>query len=437
MNKPGSGPHLLLLSAVDEEALMQRAGRLAEYLSAGEAAPSLADLCYSAAFGMVGERCRLALVARDTEQVATRLAKFAQRGKAPGAATGCGSAAEGSERTIFLFTGQGSQYTGMGRELYQREAVYRDAVDRCVEVLDQELEEKLLDVLFAEDEQRAALVNQTAYTQPALFVLEHALAQLFSSWGIEPDGVLGHSIGEYAAAVAAGVMDLESALRIVVKRGALMQALPSGGKMAAIFADEAQVAPLLAGQQERLSLAAANGPTNTVISGEGAALDALCTTLDAREIEYRKLVVSHAFHSPLMDPMLDEFEQFVGGFELRPPALPLYSNVSGKLAGDEVARPRYWRDHVRGAVRYADCVLAATSEGQGVLLEVGPQPVLLGMAQPLLEEREQWISAPSLRRGKPERASALGAAARYVVRGKALNWEALGLEGAQRVDLPL
>jgi len=430
---PQEGPHLLFLSAADDEALMQRAGRLAEDLAV-DAPPSLVDLCSGAAKEVSGSSrplpSALALVAQDIEQAATRLAKFSQRGKAPGTASGCRRTDEACARTVFLFTGQGSQYAGMGRELYQREAIFRRAVDRCVGVLDGELETKLLDVVFADDEARARLINQTAYTQPALFVLEYALAQLFISWGMKPDGVLGHSIGEYAAAVVAGVMELESALRIVVKRGALMQALPAGGKMAAIFSDEAHVLPLLADKQESLSLAAVNGPTNTVISGEGAALDALCASLSAQEIEYRELVVSHAFHSPLMEPMLDEFEQFVGQFVLKSPTIPLYSNVSGKLAGDEVTHPRYWRDHIRGAVRYADCVLAATEEGQGVLVEVGPQPVLLGMAQPLLDEREEWISAPSLRRGKPERASALQAAARYVVSGEALHWEALGLGGA-------
>lgn len=434
---PGQGPHLLFLSAVDEEALKQRAGRAAAALEEGMEETSFAAFCLGAAQELPAREHRLALVAQDAAQAAKRLAKFAERGRAPGVSTGVGSAEGAKGRTIFFFTGQGSQYAGMGHELYRQEPVFRAAVDRCVEVLDRELEQPLLDVLFAEQDEQAALVNQTAFTQPALFVVEYSLAQLFASWGIEPDGVLGHSIGEYAAAVAAGVLDLESALRIVAKRGALMQALPAGGKMAAIFADEPRVRPLLAGREEVLSLAAVNGPTNTVVSGAGEAIDALCEQLRAQEIEFRPLVVSHAFHSPLMEPMLDEFEAFVGTFELRPPRLPLYSNVSGALAGDEVAQARYWRDHVRGAVRYADCVSSATAQGRGLLMEVGPQPVLLGMAQPLLDGREdEWVSAPSLRRGKPERASALQAAARYLVSGRSLCWEGLGLDGVQRAALP-
>jgi acyl transferase domain-containing protein len=295
-----------------------------------------------------------------------------------------------------MFTGQGAQYPGMGRRLYEINETYRTALDACDRYLRPLLERPLLEVLFAEDEAIANLVHETAYTQPALFSVEHALAQLWLSWGVRPAAVMGHSVGEYVAATIAGVFSLADGLKLIAERGRQMQALPAGGSMAAVFADEARVQDAIAPYADEVSIAAINGPTNVVISGAGTAVSTILTTLKEEGVRARELVVSHAFHSPLMDPMLASFEAVANTVTYHPPPIPLISNVTGQVVDERVQTAVYWRDHVRDAVRFADAVQTAHEMGIDYFLEAGPNPVLIGMAKRILP-RGTGVWLPSLK----------------------------------------
>ncbi|HEY3998699.1 MAG TPA: SDR family NAD(P)-dependent oxidoreductase, partial [Candidatus Xenobia bacterium] len=390
--------HLLALSARDEGALNAQASQYARFLPA-HADLSLLDVCHTAGVGRTHFRHRLAVVAASPEQVAADLTSgtFAQ------------GESEAPPRVAFLFTGQGSQYAGMGQALYDSEPVFRDSVDRCAAIL---APLPLLSLLYGE----TPGIDETQNTQPALFVLEYALTELWRSWGIVPVAVLGHSIGEVVAAHVAGVFSLEDALALVAARGRLMGALPKGGAMVSVRADEARVRAVLDG----VSLAAINGPQSVVVSGDEAAVVQVAARLQAEGVETKRLTVSHAFHSALMDPMLAEFERVASGIRYHTPRLPLVSNLTGALAGDEVATPAYWVRHVREAVRFADGMQTLSAQHVDVFLEVGPHPQLSGMGAGCIETTAAWL--PSLRSGKDEWRIMLGSLGQLYARGAAVDW---------------
>lgn len=304
---------------------------------------------------------------------------------------------------LLMFTGQGSQYPGMGRQLYERNETYRVALDSCDGYLRPFLPRPLLEILFAEDEATANLIHETAYTQPALFSVEYALAQVWLSWGVQPTAVMGHSVGEYVAATIAGLFSLAEGLKLIAERGRQMQALPAGGSMAAVFADEARVAAAIAPYANEVSIAAINGPTNVVISGAETAVSTILATLKEEGIRARELVVSHAFHSPLMAPMLNSFEAVARTVTYQPLQIPLISNVTGKMADDRVQTAVYWRNHVRDAVRFADALQTAHQMGLDHFLEAGPNPVLIGMGKRILP-RKVGVWLPSLKEGRDDEA---------------------------------
>ncbi len=308
----------------------------------------------------------------------------------------------------------------MGRGLFETQPAFRETLAHCDELLRDLLDAPLLSVMF-DEEQGGTRLDQTCYTQPALFALEYSLAKLWQSWGIEPDVVLGHSIGEYVAACVAGVFSLEDGLRLIAQRGRLMQRLPSGGLMAAVFTDVDRVAEAVAPMARDVAIAAANGPQNTVISGRAGCVQELIKQFEADGVRVQKLTVSHAFHSPLMEPMLDEFEQAARGISYRVPRIPLASNLTGRLITEEAPDAAYWRAHVRNTVRFAEGVKSLASRDLHAVLEVGPASTLLGMARRCCSDlKVAWL--PSLRKGRDDWQVILDALADLYVRGARVDW---------------
>ena len=431
---PNGSCRLLTLSARNETGLRELAGHLGEHLAAN---PDLipADVCYTMNAGRAHFSDRLAFMVRTGAEVRDRLRAVAA-GTTPAEVFSGRSERERQPRVGFLFTGQGAQYVGMGRQLYESSAVFRRELDRCAELLRPHLERPLLEVVFAADSTTSPL-GQTAYAQPALFAIGYALATLWQSWGVRPAAVLGHSLGEYIAACVAGVLSLEDALVLVATRARLMGALPSGGAMAAVLADEARVADILRSFAGRLSIAALNGPTNTVISGDSEALTEVLSTLAAAGVSAQRLDVSHAFHSHRMEPALAAFRQ-AAAVEHRSPRVPLVANLTGRaLASDESLGADYWCRHLREPVRFADGMRALREAGVDLFIEMGPSPTLLGMARRCLADADACAWLPSLRRGRDDWPQLLESVAALYVRGTRIDWRAFEQQGGgRRIALP-
>ncbi len=416
--------HLLTLSARNDAALRDMATRYRQFLREQPVVP-LADFAHTANVGRAKLAARLAVVARDSEQAAQRLDDFLAGEDTPSLIHGVHEGGD-PPKIAFLFTGQGAQYVGMGRQLYETQPVFRAALDRCDAILRAHLGESLLAILYPPDgDEAAGKIDQTAITQPALFAIEWALAQVWMSWGVTPAAVMGHSLGEYVAAVLAGVFSLEDGLKLIAARGRLMGALPEGGAMAAVFAPAEAVQQAIAGQP-RVSIAAVNGLDSTVVSGDREAVQAVQDAFAQQGIKFKPLNVSHAFHSPRMDPMLDEFERIAAEITYASPKIRFISDVSGEFArGAQIANPRYWRDHVRQPVQFLGSIQTLYREGFDVFVEIGPNPTLSGMGQRILADPGRPLTwATSLKQNQDDWAQILTGLGRVFAAGGSVDWAA-------------
>lgn len=419
-NNPERPEHLLTLSAKSEIALKDLATRFHDFVAKNPSL-NLADACYTTNNGRSHFSNRLAITASSNEKLIDKLAGYISGKEISG--IHCGQVhGEKHHKIAFLFTGQGSQYPGMGRQLYDTQPTFKKALDQCNEILKNYLEKPLLSVIYPESEQDALLLNETIYTQPALFALEYALAELWKSWGIEPDYVYGHSIGEYVAACVAGFFSLEDGLKLITARGRLMQSLLRNGEMAVIFANHEKVATVLEPYLDRVSIAAINGPENVVISGNREAVLTIVGLLNGDGINSRLLRVSHAFHSPLMDTILDEFENIASEIQPRSPKIPLISNLNNKILGPwEIPDAKYWRNHIRQAVQFLGGMETLVAESCDIFLEIGPNPTLLGMGRRCVPEASaRWL--PSLREKKDDWQVMLDSLAQLYISGVFIDW---------------
>lgn len=431
-NRPDRAAHLLVLSARSENALRGLAGAYAERLSTPDAA--LADIAHSAAVGRQPLTERLAIVAADAPNAARALQEFAKGGMPPSARMG---RAARKPNVAFLYTGQGSQYVRMGHALYETEPVFRAAFDRCADLFAAELDEPLARIVGYEGDTTDDKLQQTSYAQPALFAVEYALTMLWNSWGIVPAAVMGHSLGELTAACVAGALTLEDAVRLVAARARLMQSLPANGAMTAVLASEDRVRAALETHARAVAIAAVNGPQSTVVSGLAADVEKVVSALRSEGVETRPLAVSHAFHSPLLDPILDEFERRAAQFRYQAPQIEFISNVTGAaFERGEVPDAKYWRRHAREAVRFADSIRALAARGIDAFLEVGPAPVLLGMGRLCAPDSDAaWLA--SLRKDQEPAAQMASSLGELFVRGAQPRWRAYDEPFERsRVDLP-
>ncbi|GAA0830519.1 hypothetical protein GCM10009525_30700 [Streptosporangium amethystogenes subsp. fukuiense] len=422
------------LSAKSPAAVRAQALRLLDHL-AEHPELDLADLAYSLATTRSSFRQRLVVLAGSRAELVDGLTAAADGNPAPHVLDGrIGRAG----KTAFLFTGQGSQRAEMGRELYDRFPVFADALDAVLAHLDTRLDRPLRKILFAPaGTPEAELLDGTGWTQPALFAVEVALFRLLESWDLTPDLLIGHSVGELAAAHVAGVLSLEDACALVAARGALMQRLPAGGAMVAVQAGEEEVLRALAGHEHQVSVAAVNGPKAVVIAGlERAVLDVAGALAESGR-RTRRLRVSHAFHSPLMEPMLADFRAVAEGVSYSAPRIPVISNVTGDVVTSELCSPDHWVAHVRSAVRFADGIRAAHEAGVTRYVEIGPDGTLTAMARDTIPAEAEVELVPLLRRDRDEHRALVTALARLHVHGMSPDWTSIFAgTGARPVDLP-
>nr|WP_255653608.1 non-ribosomal peptide synthetase/type I polyketide synthase [Myxococcus sp. XM-1-1-1] len=413
--------HVLALSARSEKALRELAGRYAKGL--GE---EVGDACFTANTGRGRFAHRVAVVGRTGEELREELARYASGG---GVEKGAEGQARKAEEVVLLFTGQGVQHEGMGRELYETSETFRGVMKRCEEVVKGELGESLVEVLYGG---KGALLERSSVSQAALFSVEYALSEVWREWGVKPAAVMGHSLGEYVAACVAGVFSLEEGLKLVMERGRLMEGLEGEGKMVAVLASEEEVK----GEGGWKLIAAVNGPGEVVLAGRVKEVEEVEGRLKGRGKECRVLKTTHAFHSELMEPMKEGFERAAGKVGMKRAKLELVSNVSGKEVKGEEREAGYWARHLREPVKYWEGVKGLYERGYRVFVEVGPKPTLTGVGKRYLGEGEaQWVG--SLRPGSSDWEMLLGSTAKLYVKGVEVDWAGVDKGYARRrVALP-
>lgn len=401
------GSEVLILSAPNPPALRELVLRYRELLM--DKGEFWSEICAAAALGREQYEHRLAVVGDTPQELVAELEEFIDKGRVAVVPAAGPSVA-------FLFSGQGSQYAGMGRDLYHSEPVFRVALERCAAIADPLLDKPLLDVLFPVPGD-APLLDQTAFTQPALFALEYALTELWGSWGVRPVAVLGHSLGEYVAASLAGVLSLEEALQLVIERARLMQGISAPGAMIAVQAEKSTLRPFI-DNEPGLSFAAINGPNECVISGHEVLVGTLAQTLESKGMRVTRLRVSHAFHSPLMDPLLPRFAELAARFSPRPPRFEFICNLTGSVWDEGIFD--YWCRHLREPVLFYQGMRELERSGHRIFLEIGPGSVLTSIACGYLESASTW--ATSLNRLKSDGRQMLESLSMLYLAGCEIDW---------------
>ncbi|AFZ22409.1 polyketide synthase family protein [Cylindrospermum stagnale PCC 7417] len=410
--------HILVISAKTSVALKQLVELYLQHLS-NHPEQALTDICFTANTGRLHLHHRLSIVGASAEEIKGKLAAFHQNEEAVGFSSGEINNSEPA-KIAFLFTGQGSQYVEMGRQLYETQPTFRKALERCNEILQPYLEKSLLEVIYPRPGENSPL-DETAYTQPCLFALEYALYCLWQSWGITPSAVMGHSVGEYIAACVAGVFSLEDALKLIVARGKLIQQLPKGGMMVALMANQQQVTAVIEESAAKVVIAAINSPESTVISGDEQAVKAVVARFEIEGIKSKQLQVSHAFHSPLMEPIIAEFKQVAREISYSPPKISMISNLTGEAVTHELTTPEYWCRHILSPVNFLAGINTLHSLGYEVFLECGSKPILLGTGRQCLPEGfGTWL--PSLYPGKNDWQVLLQSLGQLYVGGAKVDW---------------
>nr|QVV57685.1 malonyl CoA-acyl carrier protein transacylase [Myxococcales bacterium] len=424
--------YLLPLSAMTPAALAALAGAYGDHLAKLDERASLRDVAYTASMRRTRHVHRLAVVGGSAAELSEALSAFS-RGEAPeGVAVGRQVAAP--PKVVFVFSGQGSQWVGMGRRLLEDEPVFRTTFESCDALLEMTLGWSLQDALAAPE--ASSRITETEVAQPLLFALQVALADLFKSWGIAPDAVIGHSVGEVAAAYVSGILTLEGACRLVAWRGRIMQKATGRGKMVSVALPEAEAAQAIAGYEDRLSVAAVNDPGSVVLAGDAAALDAVSAALTARGVECRPLRVNYAFHSPQLAPLQRELVAMLGQVDTRRTALAMYSTVKGDSVESQELGVEYWGKNIRETVRFSAAVEAAIRDGYRVFLEVGPHPVLAANIEQCLSSRDaEGVVAFAMRRARDERRTVRAAVGMLYAHGCSVAWERL-IPNGKAIVLP-
>ncbi|MEM7344954.1 MAG: beta-ketoacyl synthase N-terminal-like domain-containing protein, partial [Chloroflexota bacterium] len=421
--------HLLALSANSDAGLKRLSKQYAQYLARSSNQP-LGNLCFMINAGRPHLDYRLTVVAQSSTELQQKLQDPDEwrQGKIQPSR---------HPNIAFLFTGQGGQSINMGRDLYENQPIFRQALTDCTAIIDPALNINLLDTMYPTDpsniEQSAEALNKAQYTQPALFAVAYALAQLWDSWGVKPAVVMGHSLGELVAACVAGIFDLSDALTLVIARARLMRRLPQNGAMVAVMADEALVKEAIAPYADTVSIAAINGPQHIVISGETKAIDTIVQQLQTEQIKTKSLTVSHAFHSPLMEPILTEFAEIADTINYKRPHTKIVSTITGALVSDEMSQPVYWINQIRQAVQFTNGMEALKEEGVDTFIEIGPTPTLLALGQQYLSEaRYQWL--PTLRPSQNDSVQILDSLGQLYVKGINIDWRAVGTTSGVQAD---
>ncbi|MEN9565214.1 MAG: hypothetical protein RLZZ69_410 [Cyanobacteriota bacterium] len=421
--------NLLTLSAKSKAALAELAQSYLNFIP--DCDRSLAEICSATQQQRSHFNQRLTCIAKSSKHLQQQLAAFVSDREIAGLRFSTVSnqinQTKQTKQICWLFTGQGSQYVGMGQELYHTQPVFKEALDRCANILEAYLDRPLLEVIFSLSDTSCAEhqleINRTVYTQPAIFAVEYALAQLWLAWGIEPDYVAGHSIGEYVAACVAGVFSLEDGLKLVANRGRLMEELPSSGGMLAVFSSQAEISELIASYDREVNIAAVNHQQNTVIAGNINTLAVIENKLANLEINSTLLEVSHAFHSPLMKPMLGDFRKVAESVIYNLPQIPLVSNVTAQLADESITSPDYWVEHIIQPVKFADGFEFLLAQKIDIFLEIGAKPILAGIGATISATADYApIFLPSLSNKQPDEQVILNSLAQLYHQGIEINW---------------